>query len=266
MDERKESKVYSSVGWLFSVLFHVCLGILLFSIMIHVTPKEPDFVEVTFSQVSAADTPNLSKETTVSPSTPSLQSAMRETRENRLVDVPKRRMNITEPDKIPLDMKEKLQTQTQQSKTAEKIDPLKGIERETKVIKENPVSGARDLTGTQKVDLGQMSRSKIQTEGLNATVAGNKPYEISWEGGNRQVVTEKIPVFPEGIYKEVKLSFKIEVLPDGSIKNILPLQKGEATLESITKTALKQWMFSKLEKSAPQENQYGTIKFRFILR
>jgi len=62
------------------------------------------------------------------------------------------------------------------------------------------------------------------------------------------------------------LKFKIEVLPNGMVREVIPLSKGDARLESVTKQVLKLWIFNPLEKSAPQESQFGVISFRFILK
>jgi protein TonB len=92
-----------------------------------------------------------------------------------------------------------------------------------------------------------------------------KPYEISWDGFDREVQYDPLPTYPPGVNKEVRIKIRITVLPDGTVGDMIPTQKGDVTLESITMKALKQWRLNPLEPSAPQVNQSGDVTFRFVL-
>ena len=94
----------------------------------------------------------------------------------------------------------------------------------------------------------------------------DKPYEISWEGVIRDILYDPLPLYPEGLDKEARIQIKITVLPDGTIGDLIPLQKSDATLESVTMKSLKLWRLSSLKPTDPQLNQTAVITFRFVLQ
>lgn len=265
MDDLHDTKKYSIVGWVVSIFLHVTLGVVFWFITVDMTPIAPEYVEVTISQEAAADIPNISPETSEPPRTPSIQGSTQEQNAN-VVDIPKRTMSDIEKDKIPVDVKNELLTKESAQRLATRIDPLKGIIKEPQITKESPLPGNLRQLGTRTIEVDEKMTTNPSTEGVLGEINVDKPYDISWEGGSREVLNEKLPAFPENVQKEVILRFKIEVLPNGRVKEIIPLSKGEATLELITKQVLKQWFFNPLEESAPQESQFGIIVFRFTLK
>jgi len=265
MNDLHESKKYSVAGWVLSLILHVSLGIIFLFITVDMTPIAPEYVEVTISQETAAESPNISPEPSQPPETPSKQGSTQE-QKTRVVDSPKRPMLDIEKDKIPVDVKDKLQAKESAQRLTTEIDPLKGIIKESQITKESPLPGKERQPGTRTIEVEEKVTANPNKEKSVGGIEDAKPYDISWEGGAREVLNEKLPEFPENIQKEVILRFKIEVLPDGKVKEIIPLSKGEATLELITKRILKQWIFNPLEESAPQESQFGIIAFRFILK
>ena len=90
------------------------------------------------------------------------------------------------------------------------------------------------------------------------------PFKISGEIAKRGILWKKLPKYPKGLQKEVALRFKFLVLPDGSVRSIIPLQKGDPRLEKITITALYKWKFAPLPPSS-QEIQEGVITFIYKL-
>ena len=93
-----------------------------------------------------------------------------------------------------------------------------------------------------------------------------KPYEINWEGVVRDVLYDPLPSYPRGLDKEASIQIRITVLPNGTVGDLIPLQKADATLESETIKTLKLWRLSPLKPTDPQMNQTATITFRFELQ
>ena len=265
MNDLHDTKKYSIVGWSVSIFLHISLGVAFWFITVDMTPIAPEFVEVTILQEAAAASPNISPELSEPPRTPSIQGSAYE-QKARDVDIPKRTMLDIEKDKIPVDVKNELQAKESVQRLATRIDPLKGIIKESQITKESPLPGKQRQPGTRTIEVEEKMTANPPAEGIIGEIKVDKPYVISWEGGEREVLNEKRPQFPENVQKEVILRFKIEVLPNGTVKEIIPLSKGDATLELITKRVLKQWIFNPLEESAPQESQFGIIVFRFILK
>lgn len=253
-----------SLGWLLSLIFHVLLGLTFWIIIIDTSITEDDFAEVHLTQFVRSELNDNSRQR-FNTAAPQRQN-QRENRQQKLVDLPKRRMLEDEKPTILEDAKDKAQFEETVQQAGKKVDPLSGRAMESQVKPGTSLPGQRDLPTTRKIDVGEKVSTELSTEGIGGTQISKKPYEIRWEGGDRDILADPLPGFPEGVQREVVLKMRITVLPDGTMGQVIPLQKGDATLESITIQALKKWRFNALEPSAPQENQTGTITFRFILK
>jgi TonB family protein len=64
---------------------------------------------------------------------------------------------------------------------------------------------------------------------------------------------------------EATITIRFEVKPDGSIGRIIPLKKMNPELEREVMHTLRSWRFSRLPSGIPQQSQWGTITFRFVL-
>ena len=53
------------------------------------------------------------------------------------------------------------------------------------------------------------------------------------------------------------------MLADGSVSQVIPLQKADPALEQAAITAIKQWRFNRL---SDDKEMWGTIPLTFILR
>lgn len=90
------------------------------------------------------------------------------------------------------------------------------------------------------------------------------PYELKWEGDiNRSPMVQPMPENTSD--SEAMLTVKFEVKPDGRVGQILPLKKMNPELEREVINTLKNWRFSRLPSGVPEESQWGTITFRFVL-
>jgi hypothetical protein len=254
----------SLTGWFYSLAFHSVLTVILLAITVDMSPIVPEFAEMTITRLAAAENRVVTENRTVRAAVPP-PPAPAQGVNTRLVDLPKRRMTDLERETIPLEVLDKVRAEELQSVRAAEIDPLRGIYREpgTGTV---PVIAERRQPESGNIDLGKKIVSPVSSEGIVGDMQFSIPYEIAWEGGIRDVLAEKLPSFPENIAKEVALTFRMEVLPDGSVREITTLKKGEATLESVTRQALRQWLFNPLDRNAPQESQFGTITFRFVLQ
>jgi TonB family protein len=123
-----------------------------------------------------------------------------------------------------------------------------------------PGSKPSDKSVGQKLDAIAVPGQK------GGDVKFEKPYEISWEGVVREVLYDPYPEYPEGVNIEGKIKIEITVLPDGTIGELILLQKLDATLESEALKTMKFWRFNSLKPTDPQLNQTAVITFRFILQ
>ena len=87
------------------------------------------------------------------------------------------------------------------------------------------------------------------------------PFQI--EGLNRTPVRVVRPVYTDKV--NVTIRVRVTVNPKGEIVQQIPLLKGNPRLEQSVLKALQGWRFNPLPPNVPQENQTGTVTFRFRL-
>lgn len=92
------------------------------------------------------------------------------------------------------------------------------------------------------------------------------PFVIEGEAASRNVMYKVIPEYPPGLASEAVVKLSFVVLPSGVVANIVPVLKGDATLERVAIEAFRQWRFNSLPPEAERVNQQGVITFRFVLR
>ncbi len=79
----------------------------------------------------------------------------------------------------------------------------------------------------------------------------------------RSVVSR--PALPSAnITINIELRFRFWVMPDGSIGEVIPVKRGNADLEQIAISYLKQWRFEPLPPNVLQKQMWGTIPIKFI--
>lgn len=82
-------------------------------------------------------------------------------------------------------------------------------------------------------------------------------------GGNRIVVSKYKPKFPKGVNFDAKVKVRFEVMPDGTVSKIVPLQKADPLIEKEVIAALSKWRFNKIDRDVIM---VGIIPVTFVLR
>ncbi|MBK9246953.1 MAG: energy transducer TonB [Ignavibacteria bacterium] len=101
--------------------------------------------------------------------------------------------------------------------------------------------------------LGETGTGKGKGEGLD---------DIDWGGGgNRTVLNKNIPKFPPGA-NSAQIRIRFTVLPDGTVGQMIPMQKGDPLLERAAMNALRRWKFNPI---AGDVVMTGVIPFTFKL-
>jgi len=80
----------------------------------------------------------------------------------------------------------------------------------------------------------------------------------------KMVYKPKPPVASVSVEATIKLKFW--VFPDGTVGKVIPLVKGDATLEQIAISYIKRWRFTPLPSSGPQIQEWGTIPIKFTTK
>ncbi len=113
--------------------------------------------------------------------------------------------------------------------------------------------GSGSLTADDGTDSGD--------EGEATEEVASAPFRI--EGLNRTPTSTSLPFYSESAPDDVRISIRITVNPEGRVTGTILLVKGDPNLEREVMNALRSWQFNKLPVGVPQEDQRGTVSFRF---
>jgi TonB family protein len=90
---------------------------------------------------------------------------------------------------------------------------------------------------------------------------------IEWAGGiTRQRIAGSMPGFPDGVNREAQIVARFVVEPDGEIRDIVFLRKGEPRFEERVLAAMRGWRFNRLPAAVGQADQTGKATFYFKLK
>lgn len=125
------------------------------------------------------------------------------------------------------------------------------------------------IAGDDQKSVGTQDGSDIAGSGLknrgSGRGAGDGFGDIDWGGGgNRVLISKKLPKFPSGVKSSAKIELRFKVLSDGTVSHVIPIKKADPELELAAINAIKQWRFNPLPDS--ETEMWGTIPLTFILR
>lgn len=90
---------------------------------------------------------------------------------------------------------------------------------------------------------------------------------IDWTGGvTRQRIAGGMPGFPEGQHREMQIVARFVVAPDGQIRDITLVRKGDPRYEERVLAAMRGWRFNRLPAGVEQADQTGKATFLFKLK
>ncbi len=239
------------IGLSTSAVIHVLLILLFLTVSAVPEPLSAGFLEVEFGEFSegrpvqrAVRTPVEETPEKVKPAETRQQPRPVPVTESKPVDLPDQTVVSDDPEI--------------RSPDAEDIeaDP---VEREPNPTSEAAIAAAPAASreGLPDGDIG--NTSGVEGRGSDAQKAA--PYVL--EGIDRIPLRTQLPHYDEKVNAVIQV--RITVDPNGRIVRVLPLRKGNPTLEDAVMEALRQWLFNPLGPGAPRENQTGTITFRFRL-
>ncbi len=160
---------------------------------------------------------------------------------------------VTTPDTDQIDPTEIADEVDEEQEEAEETDPPTAQQDELEQEGEEETGDIRGIRG--RVDADQ---------GTGSDPIRSAPYQLEWEGDfNRAPVVQPLPNYVSDT--EAVITVRFEVRPDGTVGRLQPIIKANPELEREVLRTLRTWRFSRLPSNVPQESQYGTITFRFIL-
>ncbi len=232
-------------------MIHIVLVLLFLTISAAPVPLTAGYLEVEFGEFSEGRP---------------VQRALRAPAEKTLEDVqPAESKRQPEPTPVTESKPVDLPDQTVfpddpeiQSPDADEIEP-DPVQRDPDPTNEAVIAAApaARIEGRPQGNTG--SATGVEGKGADAEKAA--PYVL--EGIDRVPLRTQLPHYDEKVNAIIQV--RITVDPSGRIVRILPLRKGNPTLEQAVMQALERWRFNPLGPGAPLENQTGTITFRFRL-
>jgi len=272
-------------GWIASILLHGLLS-LIFVLVIYDNPIDiSEYTDVTFSNYNPIDFPVIEENVLSSePPSPVIASVAKKSQPTiastprtdksvttsmaptRKVDLPTRRMTEHDVDRIPIESQGQLTKTGQKDRISTNRESIHGINDDLSSLDDEIFNNVKVGSKPSDISVGKKVDAVAVPGQKGGDVKFDKPYEISWEGVVRDILYDPLPQYPEGLDQEARIRIKITVLPNGTIGDLIPLQKADATLESVTMKTLKLWRLSPLKPSDPQMNQTAVISFRFVLQ
>jgi TonB family protein len=237
------------------------------------TDQRAAFMEITLGEFRsgtiAQRAPVQRQEVATRPNPAEVQPQVPDPEIVRPVETPQRPVEETsKPVDLPDQIEEIIDDEVVETPETEIIDP-QVVERTDNIIEEVtpprtqqaeqirqgvPESGdVRGAQGAPNVD-----------QGIGHTPDRSAPYDLQWEGElNRSPMVQPLPTNQTN--EEAVITIRFEVNPDGSLGRVIPMRKMNPELEREVMRTLRSWRFSRLPSGAPQETQWGTITFRFVL-
>lgn len=197
----------------------------------------------------------------------------------------------TQPEKPEPEQPEKVEKQQTTTKETtkpvdvpEQTEKVKGEELKTpdtakiEPQKKTAVEQKKEVTVPPKTEKAEVQQKGAETSGDKKGATGDRtadqgtgteqekkaPYELKWEGDiQRNPMVQPLPSNVTG--DEATITVRFEVKPDGTVGRIVPLKKMNPELEREVMRTLRSWRFSRLPSGVPQQSQWGTITFRFVL-
>ncbi len=266
--------------WVISVLVHLLFFLLAALYQIGFNYKTAEFIEVGMISGSMASSPSARQPSEASPATKSTSNTpvavQRQTTTNvktaaqKPVAKPSTRVAqpqthpVTPPSRRMLEDEEPELAGRQQGKITPDLNS--GDAAPANATPGEAQSGSVSTDATGRSTAGQREPGYGRSGSGSSNSGADQPFTIEGDAAQRTILHQVIPEYPSGLQKEEVLKIRFTVLPDGRVSLMIPMRKGDPTLEKITLDALRQWRFNVLPASAQQKNVTGIITFRYELQ
>ncbi|MDP8201139.1 MAG: energy transducer TonB [Candidatus Tenebribacter burtonii] len=173
------------------------------------------------------------------------------------VDLPKTFSKSNEPVYIPEHKETAFNQLDMNKKIGNSPTKIKAKVNEN-LINTSKISKAEDTTTLTNDDYLNSITNRLLGESESGF-----PYILEGEITNRRILNKVIHSYPEGVQQNAKVKIKFDVLPDGTVTNIIIIQKAEPRLEFNSLNAISQWKFNSISQDIVQK---GVITFIYELK
>lgn len=240
----------------------VHVGLLLaFTFMTMASEPPPlGFVEVEFGSIAPGRPTDQSMNQNPQPSPPAPEPEP----EQPVEEVTEPKTEPKTPVELPEQAPEEPEDEVIQEPEEEKTIPPEPQEEQPEEPAEEPTPEEPAEEEPQPLGQGDpegTSGAPNSDEGTGDTDERTAPFSI--EGLNRDPQRAPLPNYVEKVNAVIRM--KITVGPNGRVVRSTPVRKANPELELAVMRTLRNWKFNELPPGVPQENQEGTITFRFRL-
>ncbi len=259
-------------GWSVTGILHLLLIIIAIFYTIHMDADErPAYIEVTLGEFQTGTVAEQAQEEPEEVATrPNPAEEQPEEPEPELEEPEETPEQEPEEVARPVDLTEQIEeidADVIETPDTEEIDPEVQHEEQQEQIESPPqaqedeqIEEGEDTSGHEEGTVGEMNVE----HGSGTDEELSSPYDLRWEGDlDRSPMVQPLPENTEDV--EAVITVRFQVFPDGSVGQVIPLRKMNPELERQVMSTLRTWRFSRLPSGVPQEPQWGTITFRFIL-
>ena len=264
-------------GLIIALLFHimVVIGAVLWS-----SNPEPQrqraFIEVTMGEFSDGTMADFSREeaeeVATTPEEP-VETEPEEPVEEPQEQVEQEQVVEEEPTRdveLPEEQEEVVSDEVVETPETEEVDPEEFaediVEDQEEIQLEEPREEAEEEQEGEEEsgDIRGIRGDPEADQGPGAELDRSSPYQLEWEGDiERTPVVQPLPDYNVNVEAVIRVRF--EVKPDGTVGRLVPLIRMNPELEREVFRTMRSWRFSRLPSGVPQESQWGTITFRFVL-
>ena len=261
-------------GLLITVVMHLIM--LLFALYMVIKPDQQErtaFIEVTLGEFQDGTIAEFSREEEEQPETrPDPVEAEPEVPEPEPEETPQPEPEPEEPARdveLPDQEEEVESDEVVTTPDTEEIDPEQMAEQTEETEEQTAPDPAQqdeeEMEGEEEAgDIRGIRGRADADQGTETDQIRSAPYQLEWEGDfSREPQNQPLPRYVSET--ETVISVRFEVRPDGTVGQLIPRRRGDPDLEREVFRTLREWRFSRLPSNVPQESQYGTITFRFVL-
>ncbi len=245
-------------GYVYSLLIHTALLMLLFNVPVSFEVEAPQFFEMSMGSLTQERMQQIVTESRRAEEARRLREQGMTPGER--VEVPTRKMIEIEEPTISVSNEQRIVPNEIIRNAERQSFELAAPDMAAPVSDRSIFSMDRKETfDGSRITVGEQPGAGIETGQLSL-----EPFIIEGEISGREILFNPLPEYPEGLNKDASIRIRFTVLPDGSVKStgMVPVRKEDARLEELSMNMLKRWRFSPLPEGERQE-QSGIITFNF---
>ncbi|MFC1608250.1 hypothetical protein ACFL47_09790 [Candidatus Latescibacterota bacterium] len=253
---------YSRKAILYTCILHAALLALAWNITVLFEVDPPPFYELSLGSVSQQRLEQILDESRRTEAARRLREEG-STPEER-VDVPKRKMIEIEEPTIRVSAEQRIETNDIINNAEKQIIEVAAPSFEPVPVRDSGFTlDRKQVYQGSRITVGEQPGAGIETGTIGRDVAN---FTIEGEIKGRDIMSNPLPEYPDGLNKNAQIKISFVVLPDGSVsaREMFPVKKENAVLEELAMARLKLWKFSALPEGSSR-NQKGIITFEFKL-